>query len=101
MQRHDRVLLEWSELCNLVPHTWIVKETEISISRTVEGTAPAVALRGDVSAANFWATGTDAIFDIRICDTDSATYRTQDPAKVLADREKAKKTKYGDACTSS
>ena len=34
VQRHDRVALEWSELCNLLPHTRIVKEPEIPIFST-------------------------------------------------------------------
>ena len=35
IQRHDRIALEWSELCKLVPKTRIVKEPEIPIFRTV------------------------------------------------------------------
>ena len=74
----NRIALELSELCNLAPNTRIVKEPEIPIFRTAEERAPAVVLRGDISATNSWATGTEDIFDIRITDTDSATYRIQD-----------------------
>jgi len=98
IQRHDRIALEWSELCTLAPNTRILKEPEIPIFRTREELAPAVALRGDISATNFLATGTEATFDIRVTDTDNATYRTQDPAKVLEKQEKEKKAKYSDAC---
>ena len=84
---------EWSELCSLAPKTRIVKEPEIPTFRTGGERAPAAALRGDVSATNFLATGTETIFDIRVTDTDSATTRTQDPSKVLENQEKDKKAK--------
>jgi hypothetical protein len=34
------------------------------------------------------------MFDILVTDTDAASYRQKDPAKVLGDQEKAKKEKY-------
>ena len=39
-----------------------------------------------------------AIFDVRITDTDAASTRHIDPAKVLRRHEKEKKDKYGDVC---
>ena len=55
-------------------------------------------LRGDVSVHGFWSRGTTAIFDIRVTDTDSASYRSTAPSKVLKRQEGEKKDKYGEAC---
>ena len=65
---------------------------EINYSlHTGEG-APAEALRGDISATNFWATGQETIFDVRVTDTDNRT------EKVLKKQEGEKKAKYSEAC---
>ena len=58
-------------------------------------------LRGDVSAHGFWTRGTTAVFDIRVTDTDSPSYRSTDPMKVLKNQEREKKLKYGEACRQS
>ena len=58
-------------------------------------------LRGDVAVHGFWSRGTTAIFDIRVTDTDAASYRNKDPAKVLEAQEIEKKKKYGEACRQS
>ena len=55
-------------------------------------------IRGDVSVHGFWRRGTTAIFDIRVTDTESPTYRSMEPGKVLEKHEKEKKGKYLDAC---
>mmetsp|Transcript_13622 Transcript_13622/g.28127 ORF Transcript_13622/g.28127 Transcript_13622/m.28127 type:complete len:216 (+) Transcript_13622:278-925(+) len=52
------------------------------------------ALRGDLSVNSFWRTGTQAIFDIRVTDTEAASHRNKDPAKVLRQQEEEKKRKY-------
>ena len=66
--------------------------------RTKQHPPPPQELLGDLGVHGFWRRGTTAIFDIRVTDTDAAGYRRKDPAKVLADQEKAKKKKYGEAC---
>ena len=55
-------------------------------------------LRGDVAVHGFWSRGMMAVFDIRVTDTDSNSYRNTDPAKVLKKHETEKKNKYGEAC---
>ena len=54
--------------------------------------------RGDVSARGFYARRRVCIFDIRVTDTDAASYGNRSPAKVLANAEKEKEDKYGKAC---
>ncbi len=51
-------------------------------------------LRGDLSVYSFWRTGTQAIFDIRVTDTETASHRNNDQAKVRRQQEKEKKKKY-------
>ena len=53
---------------------------------------------GDVAAQSFWKRGTTAIFDIRITDMDATLYQDQDPQKVLATQEWAKKKKHLNNC---
>jgi hypothetical protein len=49
---------------------------------------------GDASAHGFWQRGRTAIFDVRITDTQSRSYRNKDYQKVLAQQEKEKKNQY-------
>ena len=56
-------------------------------------------LRGDIGVHGFWKTGQSTIFDVRITDTDCATWRDRDPHKVLAHHEKEKKKLYSKACS--
>ena len=46
----------------------------------------------------FWARSTDCIINVRIIDTDTKSYRNNNPAKVLAMQEDKKKRKYLQAC---
>ena len=39
--------------------------------------------RGDVLCRGLWTNGQDAILDIRVTDTDQASYIAKDPARVL------------------
>ena len=54
--------------------------------------------RGDILIRNCWTQGTDCIIDVRVTDTDAASYRSRPPEKVLAEHERAKKRKYLEAC---
>ena len=47
--------------------------------------------RGDVLCRGLWSNGQDAILDIRVTDTDQASYVKRDPEKVLQSHEKKKK----------
>ena len=53
---------------------------------------------GDVFVQGLWSTGQDAILDIRVTDTDQASYVTRDPERVLQSHEKEKKRKYLRPC---
>ena len=55
-------------------------------------------MRGDVSARGFYARRRVCIFDIRVTDTDAASYNNRSSAKVLANAEKEKEDKYSKAC---
>ena len=54
--------------------------------------------RGDVLCRGLWSNGQDAILDIKITDTDQASYVKRDPEKVLQSHEKEKKKKYLRPC---
>ncbi len=63
-----------------------------------EQNQPPQALRGDLAIHSFWRTGTEAIFDIRVTDTEAASKRNKDPDKVLRQQEEEKKRKYLNHC---
>jgi hypothetical protein len=48
----------------------------------------------DAGAHGFWQCGCTAIFDVRITDTQSCSYRNKDYQKVLPQQEKEKKNQY-------
>ena len=54
--------------------------------------------RGDVLVRGLWSTGQDEILDIRVTDTDQASYVTRDPERVFQSHEKEKKRKYLRPC---
>ena len=107
--RHNELAAEWRSLCAtaLTPAA-VSTEPLIHSGRTAtgEGTASEQSTpgtikpeeRGDVGVRGFWKRGSATIFDVRIVDTDAPTYRSRDPAKVLASHEKQKKGKYLGAC---
>ena len=45
-----------------------------------------------------WLPQAEALFDVRIVDTDAQSYRGRTPKDVLKSAEKEKKAKYGAAC---
>ena len=106
LQRHDDLAGEWHQLCaEALKPCAVTDEPRIPNYQPAQGAGapqgnnnPPQELRGDVAVHGFWRRGTTAIFDIRVTDTDAASYRRKDPAKVLGDQEKAKKLKYGEAC---
>ena len=56
-----------------------------------------VQLCGDILAHSFWSRGVEAIFDVRITDTDAASNCHKDSQKVLSRHESEKKKHYSDA----
>ena len=59
---------------------------------------PSRDLRGDVGVHGFWRRDTTAVFDIRVTDTDAASYQWRDPLRVLRSQEDDKNWLYNDAC---
>jgi hypothetical protein len=53
---------------------------------------------GDLLIWGFWAHGMDVIVDVHMMDTDSKSYRSWDPHKVLTTQEREKKKKYLQSC---
>ena len=56
------------------------------------------ALVADLAVRGVWVPQEEALFDIRVIDTDAKSYRTLSPIDVLAHAEKEKKLKYGVSC---
>ena len=95
--RHDDVKAEWQSLCAKALSSLACTD-EPSIHNGLstpekknQSTDPLPELRGDVSVRNFWKRGQEAIFDVRITDTEAKSYCGQDPDKILARHEKEKK----------
>lgn len=115
--RHDDVASEFGHLCakalspgriSYEPLINICRDTTAEavtaeanqIPATNTNTTPATdnKNRGDVKVAGFWRRGTDCILDVRVTDTDSRSYRNQDPEKVLRRMEEEKKSKHLQPC---
>ncbi len=79
-QRHNDLKAEWHHFCTqALSMTAVTNELLIHSSWDVrqagaEGADPQPELRGDVAAHGLWKRGTTAIFDIRVTDTDVASY---------------------------
>lgn len=55
-------------------------------------------LRGDLACRGVWERQRDALFDIRVVDTDAPSYLSRSVAAVLSSAEEEKKRKYIEAC---
>ena len=118
--RHDALAAEWEALC--VPafsrprvvaepiiqraadtmeenrQTRNAPPTEHPILLPETGPTKPAALRGDVSVSGFWSRGQQTIFDITVSDVDAPSYGGRSAERVLAEREKQKRTKYEKTC---
>ena len=56
-------------------------------------------LVADVSVCGVWVPQSEALFDIRIIDTDAWSYLDRPPLDVLSATESEKKKKYHQACS--
>ena len=108
--RHDTQAKEYGYMCSraLTPSA-VTSEPLVSRAREVNRERVAAAqpgepvrlepeLRADVGVVGFWAVGKEALFDIRITDADSPSYRGRSHVKILESQEKEKKDKYLPAC---
>ena len=107
LQRHNDVAGEWHMLCaEALKPSAVTDEPRIPTyqpapapgARQRGDPPPPRDLRGDIAVHGFWRRGTTAVFDIRVTDTDCASYRQRDPSSVLHSQEEAKKRRYGEPC---
>ena len=63
-----------------------------------DGYANADALIADLFVRGVWGPQTEALFDIRVVDTDARSYCARSPKDVLGTAEGEKKRKYLQAC---
>ena len=102
--RHDDIKLVWEELLGEALQPSAVRdEPPIHIGRPApDATAPPPdtpdpANRGDIAAHGFWQTGIETVFDVSLIDTDSPSYLSQAPTKLVENREQQKWLKHGPA----
>ena len=55
-------------------------------------------LIADVRIRGVWQSQVDALFDVRVVDTDAPSYQSRSPQAVLRTAEVEKRRKYGAAC---
>ena len=59
-----------------------------------EGSVNDEGLVADLGIRGVWSPQTEALFDVRVCDTDAQSYLGHTPASVLLKAEAEKKSKY-------
>ena len=91
-RRHNEVWDAFGDLASLV---WspVVKELIVC-----DDSGSADSLIADLCVRGVWEPQTEALFDIRVVDTDSRSYRARSPHDVLGSAEVEKKHKYLQAC---
>ena len=106
--RHNELAAEWQSLCaSALAPSAVSTEPKIFTGRTNDESnetdgANRVTVdkdrRGDVGVRGFWKRGTTAIFDVRITNTESGSYRGRDPGNILSSQEAEKKKLYLQPC---
>ena len=91
-RRHNEVRDAFGDLASLV---WspVIKEPVVC-----DGSAGADTLITDLCVRGVWEPQTEALFDIRVVDTDARSYLARSPRDVLCSAEGEKKCKYLQAC---
>ena len=94
IKRHNEVRDTVGDLSALV---WSpVNQEPIVKEANLQDNIPA--LRADLAVRGVWERQTEALFDIRVVDTDAQSYTNRSPMEVLGAAEKEKKAKYSTAC---
>ena len=93
-QRHNEVRDAFGDLASLAWHQ-VVKEPVV---REATRSPVTPALVADLSVRGVWTPQSEALFDIRIVDTDARSYCSRPPMDVLSAAEEEKKRKYQSAC---
>ena len=91
-RRHNEVRDAFGDLASLV---WspVVKEPVVH-----DGSAGTDTLIADLCVRGVWEPQAEALFDIRVVDTDARSYCARSPRDVLGTAENEKKCKYLQAC---
>ena len=94
IQRHNEIRDAFGDLSALA---WsMVRREPIVREADIETNTPA--LIADLAVRGVWSPQTEALFDVRIVDTDARSYGDLSPTVVLGNAEKEKKDKYKHAC---
>ncbi len=88
-RRHNEVRDLFGELCK---NAWGNVTIEPAISEDDSG------LRGDLACRGVWGAQREALFDIRVIDTDAPSYVSRPVDSILSSAEQEKKRKYQNAC---
>ena len=94
IQRHNEVRDALGDLASLV---WSKVRRE-PVVRECNYMTGSNALVADLGVRGVWLPQAEALFDIRVVDTDAQSYGSRTPREVLKSAEKEKKAKYGEAC---
>ena len=86
--RHNEVRDAFGDLASLVWSS-VIKEPVVC-----DGSAGADTLITDLCVCGVWEPQTEALFDIRVIDTDAQSYLARSPCDVLCSAEGEKKRKY-------
>ena len=94
VKRHNEVRDTVGDLSGLV---WspVIQEPIVKEANLQDNTP---ALRADLAVRGVWDRQTEALFDIRVVDTDAQSYVNRSPMEVLGAAEQEKKMKYSLAC---
>ena len=91
-RRHNEVHDAFGDLSSLV---WGSVHREPVVQEACDGRG---ALIADLAIRGVWQAQCDALFDIRVVDTDAPSYRSRTPQDILRSAELDKKRKYLQAC---
>ena len=91
-RRHNEVRDAFGDLSSLV---WGPVHREPIVREASDDSS---ALKADLAVRGVWQPQCDALFDIRVVDTDAPSYRSRTPPDVLRSAESDKKKKYLQAC---
>ena len=91
-RRHNEVRDAFGDLSSLV---WGSIHREPVVQEACDGCG---ALIADLAVRGVWQAQCDALFDIRVVDTDAPSYRSRTPQDILRSAELDKKRKYLQAC---
>ena len=75
-----------------------IKEPIVKEPIVCDGSGSADSLIADLCVCGVWEPQTEALFDIRVVDTDARSYHARSPRDVLGSAEVEKKHKYLQAC---